>query len=412
MVLQLVYTDDGTRHALMALSGIHRGFEAAGQAGAVCEDFAQEQYRLAIRTHLQDFAAVGHPRSADEVVKHLASCIVFACIEMLQGHYASATSLIQGAVQLFYHSEPGLSMSSPELLHLFESLLARLQAQVVGLLGETAAGKALVPPYLHPTSKISMPEKFDSMTEARTHLDFFLYSRTLATAEGGTSGAQKDAQQHQRKLCLRYANTMTRWSLAFDALLDSIDESMLTQQETQALSILKIRRLMGLAIIKMAFEGSYLPEDETLWDLYIPVWEEVVSIAETIHNGSLDNRIEQTHQFTLDSTLIAPLYEVARLCREPALRRRAIALLRTHPTREGLWDSLLAAQAAERQMETEERAVGGPVTSAADIPKESRVVTMLPAFKEGERKAVLTMVKHLPVDNAYVEAQTRESIVW
>ena len=143
-------------------------------------------------------------------------------------------------------------------------------------------------------------------------------------------------------------------------------------------------------------------------DLYTPVWDEVISIAEDLQH----TQSKQKHQFTLDSTLIAPLYEVARHCREPALRRRAIALLREHPTREGLWDSLIAAQAAERQIELEEQAVKGPVMSAADIPRESRVIRLIPKFDESERKAVLTLVRLLPADRTFVEAQTQESITW
>lgn len=64
-------------------------------------------------------------------------------------------------------------------------------------------------------------------------------------------------------------------------------------------------------------------------------------------------------------------------------------MLRCHPSREGLFDSLIAARIAERVVELEESAAVGEVKSASDVPLWARIRLVIPRFEEAERKVVV-----------------------
>lgn len=59
---------------------------------------------------------------------------------------------------------------------------------------------------------------------------------------------------------------------------------------------------------------------------------------------------------SLDNEVVTPLYEVATLCRDPIIRRKAMDLLRSGPRQEGVFDSYLCAMTAEQIIEIEEAA--------------------------------------------------------
>ena len=76
--------------------------------------------------------------------------------------------------------------------------------------------------------------------------------------------------------------------------------------------------------------------------------------------------------FSFDLGVVLPLFVISIKCRDPKLRRRAIARLYSVNRREGLWDSLGAAKVAETIMNIEEEGLGD-VQSADQIGQERRV---------------------------------------
>ncbi|KAL1607641.1 hypothetical protein SLS60_002575 [Paraconiothyrium brasiliense] len=58
--------------------------------------------------------------------------------------------------------------------------------------------------------------------------------------------------------------------------------------------------------------------------------------------------------FTFEISVIPPLHYVATRCRHPLVRREAVALLKTNPPREGLWDVDTHIAVANRVIEIEE----------------------------------------------------------
>jgi hypothetical protein len=76
----------------------------------------------------------------------------------------------------------------------------------------------------------------------------------------------------------------------------------------------------------------------------------------------------KTH-FTFEMGLIPPLYITVQKCRDPFLRRRALALLRRAPAQEGLWNRNIMVQAGQKIIELEEGSDGFIETLPAALAK-------------------------------------------
>ena len=110
------------------------------------------------------------------------------------------------------------------------------------------------------------------------------------------------------------------------------------------------------------------------------------------------------------------LDKTAVRCRDPYLRRRAVAMMRA-PRREGSLDSLAAAKAAQSIIDIEEEGLV-KVEKADDIPEAQRVHFLDPAADLERRQAVLTfyMRPRLVLANdgqaRYVYSTREETITW
>ena len=82
-----------------------------------------------------------------------------------------------------------------------------------------------------------------------------------------------------------------------------------------------------------------------------------------------------TPLFSYDMRIVGPLYGLAHHCRDPSIRRKAVALLKSCNRREGIWDSMLTATVAEKVIEIEEEGLG-TVLSCNDVPDWARITTV------------------------------------
>ena len=402
IILQAAHVDPGIRHAVVALASLDEEFQRSGEADSMQDDFALKQYNLAIRQHLD---RIGNLCNAiGSLDNYLASSMVFICIEILQGHYTSAISLVKGAVKLFYESNFDCLRTSAWPLEVFESILARLQAMAVGLVGVSARGST-VPPCIAAATYSGIPDKFSSVTEARNCLELYVHIHSLS---GPADAAHAHGQDFDKKLGV-FSDVLPRWSSAFDGFLESVGADT-SARDQRAIAILKIRRIkMSISIdiahraraivhdaktLRDQYTASYF-EDQMLWDEYNDDYEKVIELAQEVARRTPNAPIfigQQSYLFTLDFGIVAPLYDLARVCRDPIIRRKAIELLRSNPCRDGLWDGQLAARAAKLQMELEESAVP-EVKTAADIPTWARISCVVPSFRPGDRYAVVQFTR-------------------
>lgn len=367
-LLQSACEDVGMRHAIVALSTLHEDFVTTGEAERTKDSFALQQYNLSIRQYIKG------PSQArpDCIMDYSVASIIYICIELLQGHYQSALSLIESSVRLFYDEvvkAPGLSRWPLEMI---EVILDRFQCQIMGLMVKSFASKVVLPS-VRRADTLVIPEQFESVHEANDYFD--CYYQTYALSKGSLSAEEIKS----------YVQILRRWVAAFDAMLASLGPD-LHWRDARMVKLLQIQQLM-LNLPSQAKSGVASGRDAE----FTAIYRQVVDLAESaLHEGGaapIDSSAPH-FVFTLDVDVVGPLYDVACGCRDPSVRRRAIALLRRYPRREGLWDSLLAARTAERCMELEEGAAG-VVESAADVPEWARVSHTTAIFNVGERRATV-----------------------
>ncbi|KAK3696523.1 hypothetical protein LTR37_017941 [Vermiconidia calcicola] len=108
---------------------------------------------------------------------------------------------------------------------------------------------------------------------------------------------------------------------------------------------------------------SMVPE-ECAYDDSMDDFEMAVNLAEAVCSSASYKVNEGGFSFHPDVS--HPSYHIATKCRDPAIRRRAVQLLRTLNRREAFWDSTVAAAIAERVVEIEERML----LTTGDLPAE------------------------------------------
>lgn len=267
---------------------------------------------------------------------------------------------------------------------------------------------------------MTIPEVFSSITEAKDCFDYYYHVDT----SGLTPGELLNNDEAERQRTLNSMVSFHKWSTAFDALLQARGETF-TPDEQYAASILHIQRLLYSCALDMSSKTESPFSNQMQWDQYNSTFSEMVSVAESLFDetrprsaplwwttspreqpplptrpllataagSSQKNRRKAptTTFFTLDAGLVAPMYDVACRCRDPSIRRRAVAVLRVSARREGIFDGLLAARIAESVIAMEESEIPSSSSrSCGDIPGHARISRVSGTFRDvGRRKAEL-----------------------
>jgi hypothetical protein len=183
----------------------------------------------------------------------------------------------------------------------------------------------------------------------------------------------------KRALTLKVLKSLTsirvqQWSTAFNSFIQNNADFDVAGQE--AIHVLKMHRINTGVVMEIDEEQSFA--DETVWDQYKPQFESIVSHATSIIElqiKSCEKEGCKRSTFYLDSGISFPLFFVASKCRDGALRRKSIELLRAVDRQEGVLNSLLTAKIAERLVSIEEEGLvsGEGFLRASDVPRENRL---------------------------------------
>lgn len=398
----------------MALGSVHEAYQNHGDV-ILPDDFALQQYNLAIAEHLQNLD--GASLDPDHIHNYLAACMLFICIEILQAHYVSAWSLIHGAIRILNQVPEDKWQASAWPLSSLGVHLGRLQTQAVGLFGKPGIkigleGMAKTDSALLRVRTIlpPIPERFSSITEARDMLELYTNKQTQ-DCEDVFSMVEASSRGSAEQI-------LNAWNRAFDALLDE-QEHTFDARQRRAATVLRIRQVTCRSGLALAKHQIHHPEDPMFWDQYLEPMTEVLDLAEEIvvgnggENAGNENDLwaNTKHRFTLDYGIVGPLFDISLCSRDPWIRRRAVSLLRKHSCREGLWDGDLAGRAAEHFIEVEEAGLEAPAC-AADIPSDARILDLIREFVPGERRAAMFLVKQDPNGPPGSKIKQRAEIEW
>lgn len=123
-------------------------------------------------------------------------------------------------------------------------------------------------------------------------------------------------------------------------------------------------------------------------DAYTADFARIVCLAGPFMEDNHNPGMSTTPTFTLESGILPSLYLISAKCRDPGIRREAIALLSKSNCQEGMWEGPLFARFMEQVVVLEEGdASGGAgaargVQNAGDVPEFARLCDVVLAATE------------------------------
>ncbi|TVY85209.1 hypothetical protein LSUE1_G000764 [Lachnellula suecica] len=279
----------------------------------------------------------------------------------MQGHHISATAHIQSGVKLLretgcdqrngmlQHQALGSKsyVDTYVLLDVIADIFSGLGTQVRLVIGGENLKRYEV--LFFATAYDDLPLSFTSIQEAK---NMFQYGRCLFNNSAAQSSSNLVQDPPAVETLVRFQTLTLKFSLALREFIKSNSLSF-TPKEDIAVAVLQLHVLSGYISMHLGLLPS---TRRPHWTEFITQFEEMIALGEKIVASiSPGNSLRgQTTSYCLDLGFVIPIYSVAIQCRDPILRRKAIALLRSTPRQEGLWNSVLIAKAAERIMEIEE----------------------------------------------------------
>jgi hypothetical protein len=350
-----------------------------------------------LRTHISNAA----PRSGEIV---LIACLLFICLETFQGNHKSALTHLDSGLKVLQSwlkdEEPNfcreMSITRPSRTFVESSLIpifARLDIQASTHIVSRPLHCDLVLKSLGIEEAPEMSESFSNVYEASDSLVGLVYH--MFHLQQVAHGYYDPARQGSPYKCpeglvmmFLTAREQNReqldvWLTALNRLLQTSSSNMSTR-DLRASVLLKMQHLFVAIML-----GASGANDETKFDDFTAEFGQMLKLAEKLLGPS--NPMEQSGQkpsYVFDANLIPPLYMGATRCRDPQLRRKSIDLLWNLKSREGIWDSNVAAAIGKWVVEKEEEGlemIDGPDA----IPIEKRVTLFGKGTMCGERRILV-----------------------
>ena len=413
LVLPATQADPAVLHAVIALSSVHELKEhpIPGQTDESSKlKFALIQSMKAMK-HCQQLSRDA-PRSAEVV---LTSCILFFFLESFQkNHHAALFHLNWGMkiIGSFLNEENGKAQSDsrekispPDDGILKETLIpifARLDISA-SLYDDTRPVQfdRLYRPLHQLPSIFSIPDAFSSLQEADESLITLVYllmsqQQKVDTLLSGTiDAAPTDLVWSTINEATEQNNIfLTRWLEALNAMLRQRKGNM-DAKDLRAVLVLKGRHLT-ICIANCAKTS----EQETNYDVHMADFERVLTMSASLLKYK---------SYSVDLNILVPLLYAVTKCRDPKMRRKALALLSQAPRQEGIWDSELFAVIGRWVIEKEENE--RVVMSAEDVPAEARITIVKKAYNFGEKKCLVTYCQKSQTVGGHMDVR-EEVLTW
>lgn len=277
--------------------------------------------------------------------------LVFLAIEVLQGHESGALMhLGNGMAILKSHLVP--SAEYPSVMQLDYPMGAETEDLVAALTRLSVDEfpffglHTLVPPAIpnQPIYFIDLKDAGASLNSIVTAVYNFIRRYGAISLELIPLHPLPDIVATE---LARLQEILSSWLLAFENFLSL--QSHITESSIPA-SVLKLQYLVISTKL-----SAYFLFHETAYDQYFPHFEEVVQRSEKIIEAKMSGYSKLKGPcFTLDIAMAQPLYFVARKCRDPSLRRRAIEMMKKVGS-EGIYTGRTIAKVAEWIVTAEEK---------------------------------------------------------
>lgn len=259
----------------------------------------------------------------------LLSCILFICIEFLQENVQEALQLYRQGLQLISNLSP--VMISGSALWENRTLFLDTIAPVFYRLGTFSIFYGYGPPGEWPMPPPhGSPTYFQSLSDARNALhtlivDVITFNRVSTQSSPRDAEMTESLRAKQAGLRLR----LLEWHQAI-VRLERRFRANWNATHYGTYSLLQMAR----ANIFIVVETS-LDQDETAYDRYLHLFKEIIEYAPSAI-AATNGHDETRPPFTFELGASYPLFFAAEKCRDPKLRREALALLLQTPRVQGL----------------------------------------------------------------------------
>jgi hypothetical protein len=422
---------DAIRKSIIAIGALHKATMVAQDLKFLSLDFRAERnpsvhHQNAIKYYSEAICDMRKlmTRGVQDLRITLISCLTIFMFEAFHGNFSLADAQIHTGISLIRdwmkkqpnHDQHALGFSSPAPLFLEDKLIqlfGQLEVQTIVFRDNRSfeTHDELRKEGTHILQ--AMPQKFASLEEAQVYLHlvmrrfehFLAVSQTVTQMqsfpESQNSGVE-NAKYSQSNLFLDYATHQTEfdlWNTSFQLFVEHHDENDELRKSPFARTLYLHFKISHLAAI-----CTIATPNETVFDVFTTEFWDIVVLSEELYE-TLASKSKMN--FTFDSGVIVPLYIVGMKCRVPAIRRRAIDLLLSHPRREGLWDSVLVGRVSAWTAGIEEESL-----EDGYVPVWARMNRINSSFDLLERVGVLSCSQTVRSGEGFVTRERSTTITW
>ncbi|ETN47220.1 uncharacterized protein HMPREF1541_01411 [Cyphellophora europaea CBS 101466] len=322
--------------ALVALSSMHESYTYQSGARDRLQADASRHYGKAV----QHISRTAQADLSIEAV--LVSCLLFYSIESLRGYFCHALQHAYAGIKIIGDNRPPSSPRSPRSSALDDALsqaFLALQNQVKEFdylaLRAYDTNKGFDPP---------MNNHFATVEEGMHHLEIvyneiFCFTHYCQYLQ---ESSQSLSELYPTQIAPRYEKVMARynhWSHGVSQMGMLVDESQHTKSY-QGYLILRIYELVFKAMLRSLHTAE-------CFNTYDPDIASALELTELFLN-SQDPTDGSQCTFSVSIGVIPMLFALTWRCNNALIRDKALDLLRRNRRREGLWDSHVVVQLAER----------------------------------------------------------------
>ncbi|KAF2269456.1 hypothetical protein CC78DRAFT_453520 [Lojkania enalia] len=378
LVLQASTREPCVRHVIVALSSLHEAYRntALLTTGFFAYNHLQLQadyYYAGTISRLNEHIRTQGWKGLDIILLCCALCVGF---EWLRGCYTAAEAHLRNGLKLLGQwadtrssVSGGISYTSPAG-HLIRSqiapILVRLALQArTNVTTPLPCASALVGD--NPT------KTFSSLKAASNELDVLL-SNVFLRSDTFSPGEPKPPLKKMRQM--EFSDRLAKWYR---------DHAYYLYEPISERAAALPNLILTSSYITLTIMVNTNACDQMQFDQFLPQFHTIVELAEKICTSD-------SNRFSIDIEIVPVLYYVAYRCRDPEIRRKAVALLNLGPRREGLWDGLSTSRLAQEIVNIEEES-SEFVREARDVCAGARVRRLRTQTCLNQRRIALSFMR-------------------
>lgn len=397
-VLQLSRSEPAIWDAVIAISALYENPSCSSSAGLLLGSTSRNDDALIwySRSIGRARKLIEQSKASEEIA--IVTCVLYICIEIMQGHVREALQLYEQGLRLIHELKASVGSYRmpflddtviPLFLRMGTAALSTAGVPVVkdlfaladyqGSLGSFNAEAARAA--LSPITRESILFQW----EAEAHL----------LEVGSAASVSPETVARQQELLSRLDN----WNRSFIALKKYED----AKNPMHLTAILTLRVFHAAIFIMLS---TCLTQWETDSDTYLAYFKIIVENASrVVTDGSMPDGSQA--RFTFEAGVGEPLFAVTMKCRDQQLRREALSLLRRVPQVQAFFQSAARVARAEQYILMEEaETIPGLMVRASDL---SDITTEPDTPLAGVREVSMEKLANLPAEEDLVTLEEEPS---